>query len=179
MAAPLVRVRFRVRAGHLDSAEHANCDKAQHVLRPEHHLRAKQRDGRAETRPPPRPASTAAVVVPWSSRADMPVVSVGRVVGRHRLRQWDRRWVSGQAVGVKPPFRASTPAMRACTGRPAWRVCGSGLGAARAMCQKRTSPASRQTPGSDPLIASLPSRWLDAAADGALAPAQGHILQRR
>ena len=68
------------------------------MLRPERHLRAKQRDGRAEPRPPSR-AAIAAPIVPWS--ANVPVVPVGRVVGRHRLRQRGRRCVWAQRVGAR------------------------------------------------------------------------------
>ena len=94
---------LRVSVRHLDSAEHADRDEAQHVLRPERHLRAKQRDGRAEPRPPSRAAIAAPIIVPWS--ANVPVVPVGRVVGRHRLRQRGRRCVWAQrgsaAVGAR------------------------------------------------------------------------------
>ena len=73
------------------------------MLRPERHLRAKQRDGRAEPRPPSRAAIAAPIIVPWS--ANVPVVPVGRVVGRHRLRQRGRRCVWAQrgsaAVGAR------------------------------------------------------------------------------
>eukprot|EP00964_Phaeocystis_antarctica_P041498 scaffold23729_cov23-Phaeocystis_antarctica.AAC.1 len=65
-------LRVGVRWPHLDSAEHADRDETQHVLRPECHLRAKQSDGRAEPGPPPRAAATAAVVVSWPPRADVP-----------------------------------------------------------------------------------------------------------
>ena len=103
-------LRVGVRWPHLDSAEHADRDETQHVLRPECHLRAKQSDGRAEPGPPPR-AAAAAVVVSWPPRADVPVVTVG-ITGcatRHRLRQWGRRWGWGRAVGVGKPPRAVVP----------------------------------------------------------------------
>ena len=69
---------------HLYAAQHADRDEPQYMLRPKRHFRAEERDGSAEPRPPPR---ACAVVLSWPTCADVTVVPVGRVVGRHRLQQ--------------------------------------------------------------------------------------------